>query len=186
VGRIERRLEDLEKREARNRSASDPTAALADFGDAWTLDEQLAVVADKLDVYIHFHSQDDIQYAATRREIHLLGILCAMWELGAEGGEYTFPSGLTLRFIPEGEGLLIDVPRRICAEDLPEWTREHFKQGDLKGEEEREQFLFETRERPFVPWRERVRQVEEEQKRRAEESRRRDREYFEKISRKGG
>lgn len=87
-------------------------------------------MAHKVRFFKRFHSGDEVRYAATDREFHLLGILCAGRGLGAQGGEYTFPSGLTMRLIPEEAGFLIDTPRQVRADDLPEWTREHFERMD--------------------------------------------------------
>jgi len=143
MGSLKRRLQQLE---AQN---PDP-AELADFGDSWPLEDQLAQVADTLDLYIHFHSGDDIQYPATDRELHLLGLLCVEKGLNEDAAQ------------------------------LPEWVWEHVKRMEPKDQAERDRWLCANRERPFVSWRERVRRHEEAQKRRAEESRRRDRELLER------
>jgi hypothetical protein len=174
MGSLRRELERL-------RELADPS-----FEEDWPLDEQLADVADKLDRFIHFHSGDSVRYVATDREIHLLGLLCAGWELGEDGGEYTFPSGLTVRLIREGDGFLIDVHRRIGIEDLPDWTHEHVERMDPKKQAKRDRWLADNRDRPFVPWREKLRRVEEEQQRRSEEIKRRDRELLERNRARAG
>jgi hypothetical protein len=137
---IHKRLERLET------IAGDP--APAQFPD-WPLDDQLEDVADQLHLFMRFHSRDPVRYCATDRELHLLGILCAGRDLGPDGGEYTFPSGLTVRLIPEegteGERFLIDTPRHIRAEDLPDWTREHFERMDPKDQARRDSWLYENR-----------------------------------------
>ena len=51
---------------------------------------------------------------------------------------------------------------------------------DPKRQEERERWLFENREVPFEPWRERVRRAEEEQRASAQRSRQRDRALLER------
>jgi hypothetical protein len=155
-----------------------PTAP-ADLPD-WPLDDQLAAVADTLDFYAHFHSNEPLRYSATDRELHLLGLLCAARELGEDGGEHRFPSGLAVRLIRDGDSFLVDAPRRIRAEDLPGWAREHFGRMDPARQEERERWLLEHRVVPFEPWRERVRRHEERVRARQEESRQGDRELLER------
>jgi hypothetical protein len=149
----------------------------------WSLDDQLEDVADKLDLYIRFHSRDTIRYQATDRELHLLGLLCAANELGAEGGEYTFPTGLTvgLARVPqrEGDGFLIDAPRHIRADDLPEWTREHVERIDPKDQDRRDRWLYEMRHY-FKRDREERPKREEERRRRSRESKQSDRELLER------
>jgi hypothetical protein len=76
----------------------------------WPLDDQIEDVADVVRSYIRWHSNDAIQYLATDREMHLVGILCAMEVLDEDGGEYAFPTGLTVRLIPDEGGFLIDAP----------------------------------------------------------------------------
>ena len=169
-GGLGRRLGTLEGRLA---------PAPADLPD-WPLDDQLAAVADTLDFYAHFHSNEPLRFSATDPELHLLGLLCAMLELGEGGGEHTFPSGLAVRLVREGERFLADMPRRIRAEDLPGWAREHFERMDPARQDGRERWLFENRVVPFEPWRERVRRHEEHVRAFEEESKQRDRELLER------
>lgn len=158
----------LKDRLRRLEAARFPSSTEDSLSEEWPLDDQLEQVADTLDRFIYFHSKDEVRYVATDREIHLLGLLCAAWRsrevpLGEDGGE--------------GEGFLVDVPRQIRAQDLPEWALEHFERMDPKKQAERERWLFAHRH-TFEPWRESVRRVEEGQRRRGEESRRRDREFL--------
>lgn len=113
--------------------------------EEWPLEDQIAAVLDVVRSYIRFHSDDDIQFPATDRELHLVGILCARGELGEDGGEYTFPTGLTVRLIPDGEGFLIDAPRQIGIEDLPDWMHEHVRRMDPKDQPRREAESFANR-----------------------------------------
>jgi hypothetical protein len=123
--RMKRRLDALRAAAEARREAADPTRAFTD----WTLDDQLAQVEYKLRFFAGFHSEDEhVRYKATDREIHILGIWCAVWQfrrrvlgenlvsLGEDGDvgdlkfllgeghyyEYTFErSGLTIELIPE-------------------------------------------------------------------------------------
>jgi hypothetical protein len=126
--RMKRRLDALRAAAEARREAADPTREFTD----WTLDDQLAQVECKLRFFAGFHSEDEhVRYKATDREIHVLGIWCAVWQyrrrvLGenlvslGEGGdvgdlggaghvghdfEYTFErSGLTIDITPTTPG----------------------------------------------------------------------------------
>jgi hypothetical protein len=125
--RMKRRLDALRAAAEARREAADPTREFTD----WTLDDQLAQVECKLRFFAGFHSEDEhVRYKATDREIHILGIWCAVWQFrrrvlgenlvslgeagdvgdlgaGLPGGvegyvfEYTFErSGLTIELTP--------------------------------------------------------------------------------------
>jgi len=144
-----------------------------DYGD-WTRDEQLDQVECKVRFRVAFHSDDEItRYPATDREIHVLGIWCAVRELmgiSAKDREgytwsYTFErSGLTIELTPaklakpaslaqpEGlkdstleEGMLVSVPRRIVLGDLPERLLRHFERMDPSEQPERDEYLYSRR-----------------------------------------
>jgi len=138
----------------------------------WSLDDQLAAVESRLRFYAAFHSEDEnIRYPATDREIHVLGIWCAVWQyrrrvlgenlvslgeagdvgdLGAGEGhdfEYTFErSGLTIDITPttgEPEGpLTLSMPRRIVLDDLPSWLLDHFERMAPEEHPERDEYLY--------------------------------------------
>ena len=127
--RMKRRLDAL-RAAAEEMRRTDPTREFTD----WTLDDQLAQVECKLRFFAGFHSSEadkHVRYKATDREIHVLGIWCAVWQyrrrvLGenlvslGEGGdvgdlggaghighdfEYTFErSGLTIDITPTTPG----------------------------------------------------------------------------------
>ncbi len=69
--------------------------------------------------------------------------------------------------------------------DVPEHIREHTRRLDPKMQEARDRREYEGRH-DFLPWRERVSQVEEEHRAFAEESRRRDRALIEENRRACG
>ena len=169
-GNLGRRLGALEGRLA---------PAPEDLPD-WPLDDQFAAVADALDFYARFHPNEPLRYSATHRELHPLGLLCAMLGLGEDGGECAFPSGLRVRLVRAGERFEADVPRRIRAEDLPDWALEHFERMEPAGQPKRDAWLSENRGVPFEPWRERVRRHEERVRAFEEETKQRDRELLER------
>lgn len=82
---IHKRLEALEERTF----GADP---FRDFPD-WSVDDQLEDVEDTLRWFRGFHGDGLARYPATDRELHLLGLLCANWELPEEGGEHRFRRG---------------------------------------------------------------------------------------------
>ena len=129
---IKRRLERLE---------AEHTQTSLDFPD-WDLTDQVEGVAETLYWYRYFHSNDAVRYPATDREIHILGLLCAAWELGDEGGEHTFRSGLTVRLIRDGGYFKIDAPSQIRADDLPDWTRELFERMEPEKQPKRDEWLY--------------------------------------------
>jgi hypothetical protein len=88
-----------------------------------------------------------VRYPATDRELHLLGLLCAARGLGEDGGEHRFPSGLAVRLVRDGEHFLVDTPRQIRGEDLPEWTREFFERMDPDRQPKRDAWLHGDRHR---------------------------------------
>lgn len=124
MGSLENRLERLE-REARPQGVTE-------FPD-WPLEDQLEDVAHKFMLRRKAHRPGEAPYTATDRETHLLGLLIASGELGEEGGEYVFPSGLVVA-LASGEdgsaGLRADAERFVVVEDLPEWARDYWVRLD--------------------------------------------------------
>ncbi len=174
-GGLDRRLAALEER-----AAPEGASLLETFPD-WPVEEQLAAVADQWDFFRHFHADGSVRYQATDREIHLLGLLCAVHAVGEDGGEHRFPSGLVVTIAPEGgDAFGAHAPRPVRLEDLPEWASKHFERMGPDRQAERDRRLCELRVVPFESWRERVRRHEERVRARQEESRRRDRELLER------
>ena len=143
MGRLDDRLRRLE--------AEEPAlSAPAEFPD-WSLDDQLAGVANTLRFRVGSHSNaKGVRYPATDREIHLLGLLCVFWERGKEGGEYTFEaSGLTVELAPSeaGEEMVFRAPRRIGIDDLPEWILDHVERMDPEKQPERAAWRYAYRHR---------------------------------------
>jgi hypothetical protein len=177
-GGIRKRLEELEEQTF----GADP---FSDFPD-WDLADQLEAVAHVLSWYGGFHADGRVLYSATDREIHLLALLCAMWELEGSGrvGEHAFPSGLLVSFRDEGNGwVCVSASRRALLEDLPDDVRGHFERMDAAKQAERERFLYGHREL-FKENRERMRRWklhgEEKMRKRKEEHKRRDLEFLER------
>jgi hypothetical protein len=174
-----RRLEALEE----HTFGADP---LRDFSD-WDLVDQLEQVAFVLNWYRRFHADGRVRYPATDREIHLLGLLCALWELGGpppEPGEHRFEgTDLAVVWCDNGDGSFnASTSRPVRLEDLPEDVRVHFERMDPARQPERERFLYGDRYHAKSD-RERFHHQErygrEEERRRKEESRRRDRALLE-------
>jgi hypothetical protein len=129
----------------------------SDYGD-WTLDEQLANAECKVRFRVAFHSDDEItRYAATDREIHMIGIWCALQELLQElagvpakdregyAFDYTFErSGLTIELTPSGAGeeVIVEVPRRITIDDIPSWLLRHFERMPPEEQPKRDEYLY--------------------------------------------
>jgi hypothetical protein len=141
-GGIRKRLEELEEQ-------AFGAYPFADFPD-WDAEDQLEQVAHVLRWYRGFHADGRVLYPATDREIHLLALLCAIWELGGPGsvGDHAFPSGLLVSFRDEGNGYVdVSASRWACLEDLPYDVRRHFERMDPLKQFERERFLYGDRHR---------------------------------------
>jgi hypothetical protein len=122
-----------------------------DFPD-WDLVDQLEQVAFTLRWYRQFHADGGVRYPATDREIHLLALLCALWELGGpplESGEHRFEgTDLVVAWRKNGHDSYSASPSRsVRIEDLPEDVRLHFERMDPAKQPERERFLYGDRRR---------------------------------------
>ncbi len=150
----------------------------------WPVEGQLEDVLDSL----WLHRCGRYVYAATDREIHLMGLLCARWELPEGWGEHRYPSGAVVRWIDDGEGgALIEATDPVQVEDLPEGVREYFERMDPTEQPERERKLYERRRLPGEPTaRERARLHRERARAFEEESERRDRALIEENRRACG
>lgn len=122
------------------------TPASLEFPD-WSIEDQIEDALDKLDFYRRFHTDGRIRYAATDREITMLGIAHAGEELQVEG-EFRLPySGTTIRFVRDDEDTFsVDMDGVVVVEDLPEGVREHFKRMDPAAQPARDQRLYEMRQ----------------------------------------
>jgi hypothetical protein len=142
---IRRRLEALEEQTF---GSSDP---YPDFPD-WDLVDQLEQVAFTLRWYRQFHVDGGVRYPATDREIYLLALLCALWELGGlalKSGEHRFEgTDLVVAWRKNGhDSYSASASRSVRIEDLPEDVRLHFERMDLAKQPERERFLYGDRRR---------------------------------------
>ena len=140
---IRKRLEELEERTF----GADP---FRDFPD-WDLVDQLESVADTLHFFRRFHRDGRVRYPATDRELHLLGLLCALWEIGGPGaaGAHRFEgTDLVVTWRDNGDGTHnARASRWTRLEDLPEDVRVHFERMEPAKHTERERWLFQNRDR---------------------------------------
>ncbi len=132
MANLERRVEALER-----------ISAPHEFPD-WPVEEQVKDAVDKLQFYRRFHANSSVRYAATDREITMLGIAHAWEELQGDG-EIRLPhSGTAIRYLQDGEDTFsMSVDGVVVVEDLPEGVREYFKRMDPEEQPAREMRLFE-------------------------------------------
>lgn len=109
----------------------------------WRLEEQVEDVLDKFRFYQRFHANDPVRYAATDREIHLLGLVCAFWELPDGVGEYRYPSGAMVEWADEDGMRKVDGAGYVSLEDLPEDVRKHFENMAPEDQPARDARLYE-------------------------------------------
>ena len=138
--------------EAAAEREADPLGAYPD----WPLDSQLDQVELKLRWYAAFESGNENRYPATDREIHVLGIWCAIRELASSPYayaedrdefvyEYTFDrSGLTITFETSAarDELSVSAPRKITLADVPTWLLDHFERMAPEEQPERDHYLY--------------------------------------------
>ena len=126
---IRRRLEALE---------AQALPAIGEWPD-WPLEDQLEEVFSCLRV----HRAGGTRQLATDRQIHLMGLLCALWELPGGAGEHTFPSGLVVAWSDNADATKrCEATGLVGVEDLPEGVREYWERMDLKKQPERERELY--------------------------------------------
>ncbi len=125
---------------------------------SWWVCVRLENALDKLRHYQRHHSDGRVRYPATDREIHLLGLLCALWELGGTG-EHSYPSGVVVTWgEADDEGLqTVGASGYVSLEDLPEDVRRYFERMEPAKQPDRERFLYEVRhhakaERKRMAW----------------------------------
>lgn len=133
MGSIEWRLRRLEAEEF---------ARVPDFPD-WHLTDQLYDALDSL----RSHRITNSAQLATDREIHNMGLLCAYWELPGGVGEYSFPSGVSVTWIDNGDGSRsVTASEYIRVEDLPDGVREHFERMEPERQAKRDLWIYEMRD----------------------------------------
>ena len=125
---IRRRLEVLER-----------SIQPQEFSD-WPLEDQLENAYKSLQV----HRWGGTRQIATDRQIHCMGLLCALWELPDGIGEHRFPSGAVVTWFPPDSDDLqaVDVSGHIGLEDLPEGVREYWERMEPEKQPERERELY--------------------------------------------
>jgi hypothetical protein len=171
---VKRRLRRLEE----ELSASTPPT----WTD-WPVEDQFEAVLEALRV----HRAGGTVQLATDREIHLMGFLCALWDLPDGVGEHRFPSGVVVSWSDNGDGTkAVEASGYVPLEDLPEGVREYWARLDPKEQPERDERLY--REWPAAKerrehWRHYY--SEEQVRVRLEETRRRDRELLERNRGRG-
>ena len=124
---IRRRLEALE---------AQTLPAIGEWPD-WPLEDQLEEVFSCLRV----HKAGGTHQLATDRQIHLMGLLCALWKLPGGTGKHTFPSGLVVTWSDDEDGTK-RCEATDLVEDLPEGVRGYWERMDPKKQLERERELY--------------------------------------------
>lgn len=131
MGSVRRRVEALERK------------APHEFHD-WPVEEQVKDAVDRLQFYRRFHANDPVRYAATDRELKMLGI-AHVWEELQGDGEIRLPhSGTAIRYLQDGEDTFsMSVDGVVVVEDLPEGVSGHLKRMNPEEQPARDQRLFE-------------------------------------------
>jgi hypothetical protein len=139
MGSLKRKLEDLEEQ-----LHTEVIPAHWSY-EEWPADEQLEDILDKVNF---FRRTSGGTYAATDREINLLGIAAAYEELQGSG-EWIAPySGTAITLSDNGDETFdISLSSNVALEDLPEHTRSHVERLALEKQERRERWLYEDRRR---------------------------------------
>lgn len=150
MGSLERRLEALEELATPQNIQEWPD---------WDFQDQLEGIVYMLRDYQRFHPDGKVRYQATDREIHLMGLVCALWELPGGMGEHRYPSGVVVEWTEaDDDGMQrVEAPGHVPLDDLPEEVRRHFERMDPAKQLEREHFLYENRhyakkERERIRW----------------------------------
>jgi hypothetical protein len=144
----------------------------------WPLEDQFEAVLRALRV----HRVGGTVQLATDHEIHLMGLLCALWKLPEGDGKHRFPSGAVVSWSDNGDGTkTVEASGYVRVEDLPEGVREYWARLDPKEQPGRDERLY--REWPAAKerreyWRHYY--SDEQVRARSEEVRRRDRELLER------
>ncbi|HEV8045895.1 MAG TPA: hypothetical protein VGP38_11980 [Rubrobacter sp.] len=163
----------LDRRLAKLEEVSRPK----EFSD-WPIEDQFEVVLEALRV----HRAGGTRQRGTDREIHLMGLLCALWALPDGLGEYSFPSGTVVAFSDHRNGTSsVEASGLVGVDDLPEGVREYWERMETSEQPERERRSYEgwpaAKERREY-WRHSF--SDEQVRARSEESKRRDRELLER------